>query len=330
MSLLYGEGSRAFIRLQREIIRNSGDESIFAWYSEEMYSGMLAERPSAFAGCGNHFPYEESKFIRTPYAMTNRGLSLDAMYRRTAAECRARLITQPLNECILLPLNCTSKHTQERPFTIILQRVSPDVYYRYLAGELVDFDMYCKHLFERTERAAIYIRNGSRWENDHMGNRYSYWSRFAPDQFRGKIYDGLVIIDRHSLGCHATDEWFVTPPGRIESPNPVGVDDWKLRLSGWSGFAVVTLKDTDGHPFRITITYGHTASYATAFLLHVPGYDTMAEIIETCFDQLEERKSSLDVRGEYTLPIGEGKVVALKQHIIEEKDCCYTLAISSV
>ncbi|EME38996.1 hypothetical protein DOTSEDRAFT_48432, partial [Dothistroma septosporum NZE10] len=31
MPLLYGEGERAWLRLQQEIVRSSGDESIFAW-----------------------------------------------------------------------------------------------------------------------------------------------------------------------------------------------------------------------------------------------------------------------------------------------------------
>jgi hypothetical protein len=33
--LLYGEGPKAFMRLQLEIIRKSDDESIFAWRREE-------------------------------------------------------------------------------------------------------------------------------------------------------------------------------------------------------------------------------------------------------------------------------------------------------
>lgn len=32
MPLLYGEGDKAFIRLQLEIIRKTDDESIFAWW----------------------------------------------------------------------------------------------------------------------------------------------------------------------------------------------------------------------------------------------------------------------------------------------------------
>ncbi|KAI0854997.1 heterokaryon incompatibility protein-domain-containing protein [Xylaria cubensis] len=48
MPLLYGEGDRAFHRLQEEIIRTSNDLSIFAWYDEDNicgYHGMLADSP---------------------------------------------------------------------------------------------------------------------------------------------------------------------------------------------------------------------------------------------------------------------------------------------
>lgn len=43
MSMLYGEGDRAFTRLQEEIIRTSDDESIFAWGFK---SGSPHELPS--------------------------------------------------------------------------------------------------------------------------------------------------------------------------------------------------------------------------------------------------------------------------------------------
>jgi hypothetical protein len=34
MPLIYGEGKRAFVRLQEEIIKVSDDHSIFAWKSK--------------------------------------------------------------------------------------------------------------------------------------------------------------------------------------------------------------------------------------------------------------------------------------------------------
>src|SRR5580700_5948612 len=47
MPLLYGEGERAFTRLQEEIIKVSDDYSLFAWKFEN-HSGLLATSPSAF------------------------------------------------------------------------------------------------------------------------------------------------------------------------------------------------------------------------------------------------------------------------------------------
>jgi len=60
MPMLYGEGGRAFMRLQEEIIRSSQDESIFAWWSGERQfalnednRGLLASGPHQFARSGD-------------------------------------------------------------------------------------------------------------------------------------------------------------------------------------------------------------------------------------------------------------------------------------
>ncbi|KAJ2992563.1 hypothetical protein NUW58_g2120 [Xylaria curta] len=53
MPLLYGEGNRAFLRLQEEIIRTSNDQTIFCWDNPIPcgFSGsVLAFNPCAFAG----------------------------------------------------------------------------------------------------------------------------------------------------------------------------------------------------------------------------------------------------------------------------------------
>jgi hypothetical protein len=56
MPLLYGEGSSAFYRLQLEIMKQSDDESIFAWSEAEWQShqesGLLAHSPAAFKDSG--------------------------------------------------------------------------------------------------------------------------------------------------------------------------------------------------------------------------------------------------------------------------------------
>ena len=85
MPLLYGEGSKAFLRLQLEIINSTDDESIFAWGigmgpsddpAHKSRAGMLAVKPSLFANSGRVENYEwwERPIDRLPYAMTNQGL----------------------------------------------------------------------------------------------------------------------------------------------------------------------------------------------------------------------------------------------------------------
>jgi len=50
LPLLYGEGEKAFTRLQEEIMRLSNDTSIFAWSDyADPYFGMLAQSPDAFS-----------------------------------------------------------------------------------------------------------------------------------------------------------------------------------------------------------------------------------------------------------------------------------------
>jgi hypothetical protein len=92
MPILYGEGKRAFMRLQEEILRTSQDESIFAWDTEGFQTrvlvGLLATSPYHFANCGNvkrkSLPGQFSGFSksREPYALTNRGLRMDHLILR--------------------------------------------------------------------------------------------------------------------------------------------------------------------------------------------------------------------------------------------------------
>ncbi|CAI6336663.1 unnamed protein product [Periconia digitata] len=84
MPLLYGEGERAFARLQREILQKELDQSLFAWsferhpgrnipdkYGERFRDGneggLLASHPAQFANCGGISmlqPYSLSSEIR--------------------------------------------------------------------------------------------------------------------------------------------------------------------------------------------------------------------------------------------------------------------------
>ena len=83
MPLLYGEGRKAFLRLELEILKKSDDESIFAWTSKKRHLGLLAMWPDSFADSANIMHSsntslfdEEMSMGRRPYSMTNKGLEL--------------------------------------------------------------------------------------------------------------------------------------------------------------------------------------------------------------------------------------------------------------
>ncbi|KAF5542787.1 beta transducin [Fusarium napiforme] len=57
MPLLYGEGDKAFYRLQEEIMRVSDDHSLFAWKAIGVRGGLLAPTPAAFKHSGDIIPW---------------------------------------------------------------------------------------------------------------------------------------------------------------------------------------------------------------------------------------------------------------------------------
>ncbi|PVH75187.1 HET-domain-containing protein, partial [Cadophora sp. DSE1049] len=89
MPLLYGEGERAFIRLQEAIIQSNYDHSLFAWnhhFPNTLFGtmverndapllgvGLLAPHPVAFKKSANIIPHT---MRAEPYTITNRGLRI--------------------------------------------------------------------------------------------------------------------------------------------------------------------------------------------------------------------------------------------------------------
>ncbi|KAF4417017.1 Vegetative incompatibility HET-E-1, partial [Fusarium acutatum] len=78
MPLLYGEGKRAFFRLQEEIIKSCNDHTIFCWeWADDVpddWASLLAPWPTVFAGAGGC--RRESSDNVSVFSMTNAGLSI--------------------------------------------------------------------------------------------------------------------------------------------------------------------------------------------------------------------------------------------------------------
>ncbi|KAK4152693.1 vegetative incompatibility protein HET-E-1 [Chaetomidium leptoderma] len=104
MSIIYGEGENAFLRLQEEIIKRSDDHSIFAWgtlghddghlphhidmddfdYDDDMAdtTGIFAKSPQDFAGMEHVVAAPPPTQHTSDYTMTNKGLHIKLFLAR--------------------------------------------------------------------------------------------------------------------------------------------------------------------------------------------------------------------------------------------------------
>ncbi|KAK7428449.1 hypothetical protein QQZ08_005068 [Neonectria magnoliae] len=78
MTMLYGEGEKAFIRLQEEILKEYDDHSIFSWDSSAVPEsahtiGILATHPSFFKDAGKIEPHPSGG---DPPVVTNKGIQI--------------------------------------------------------------------------------------------------------------------------------------------------------------------------------------------------------------------------------------------------------------
>ncbi|KAL9107740.1 MAG: hypothetical protein Q9227_007362 [Pyrenula ochraceoflavens] len=128
LPMIYGEGEKAFLRLQEEIIKHSDDHSIFTWSegfpdTPRGHCGLLAHSPAAFAKCKDIIrapPHKSSE----AYTITNKGLSL-------------YLPTQPwAMRTYLCVLDCTTAWRRNDRIGILLEQLSTkDQYARVRCGK---------------------------------------------------------------------------------------------------------------------------------------------------------------------------------------------------
>lgn len=114
MPLLYGEGEKAFVRLQEEILRTTDDYSLFGWSANrEMshtstYRGLLARSPSEFRDCRG---FESENVSSTfPIGFTPIGLRIQLEVLPDPQD-RNRLLallrsSNPMNQRLAIHLKC--------------------------------------------------------------------------------------------------------------------------------------------------------------------------------------------------------------------------------
>lgn len=147
MPLLYGEGEKAFVRLQEEIMKDSQDQSLFAWRPQtakhswdlnleelDEWDGNVQLVPllesdkgrSIFARHPNEFAdshaVRQFSYGAEPYTLTNKGVRMEVPLWR----CRGALY--------VVILDCHYQHHGSRWLGIVVQQLlggSPDQFVRH-------------------------------------------------------------------------------------------------------------------------------------------------------------------------------------------------------
>ncbi|KAL2075373.1 hypothetical protein VTL71DRAFT_316 [Oculimacula yallundae] len=102
MPLLYGEGPKAFLRLQQEIISKTEDDTIFAWEGHGT-GGLLASSPSLYQGAGD-VVLDKGDSDRPPHSMTSKGVRLElTLLSPDDYEC---IHGKDVRTRVLAPINC--------------------------------------------------------------------------------------------------------------------------------------------------------------------------------------------------------------------------------
>ncbi|KXT18925.1 hypothetical protein AC579_3584 [Pseudocercospora musae] len=184
MPLIYGEGRKAFTRLQLEIISKSEDESIFAWTSDKpLWKGLLAPSPYAFAG---HEAIEQRDiFQRAPFSMTNKGLQLSLPVRTDSIGRKGTTLLFPLNCVRISTCNGSVRPREEQIALRIYVKALPDIHnsgLRVFIGDAVrepfDLDqlLYSEMIHRKfivgrrkSGRAYYKLRRAAEWNHDLYG-----------------------------------------------------------------------------------------------------------------------------------------------------------------
>ncbi|KAI0105731.1 HET domain protein [Nemania sp. FL0031] len=131
MPMLYGEGPRAFLRLQEEIVKDTNDLSIFAWKTastaQQTYHGVFARSPADFRDCGQLQLIDQT--ISSPeFSLGNKGLRIHTD------------IVSGTGAAHLLKLNCKNG-ALGLPISIWIHHHGGEVYSRSRASEYGDLEL---------------------------------------------------------------------------------------------------------------------------------------------------------------------------------------------
>jgi len=217
MPLLYGEGNKAFIRLQEEIIKDSEDQSLFAWQyprSSTDWEGMdglenegiLAHHPIVFK---NSFDIVSHETKQAPYRTTNRGLEIQ-MPIADGTRGGERNVTSFIGV-----LSCHYESNLSVSIGIQLNRAS-ERYYREKRSTLI----FLQHeKADSAELKTVHIHKSGKRRSQKSHSSYCYLGRYPSEEVH--FSDGIAVAAVPSSSANGSNKTW-KPGGSDTQWNKLG------------------------------------------------------------------------------------------------------------
>ncbi|KAK0102259.1 hypothetical protein ONS95_005881 [Cadophora gregata] len=174
MRPLYGEGNKAFLRLQLEILRTSDDETIFAWRSEiegEKTGGLLAKSAASFKQSSNIIRCKRISRDGPSYGMTNKGLRIQGPFLPTSEKYQVGH-----SRIYLMPVNCTRVGSTSQLLVLYV----------------VDLG---DHSIRITDRDLLYLCEDE-WRPPNLRNEEAYFRQRSEEYDHKVIYITVNLISQ--------------------------------------------------------------------------------------------------------------------------------------
>jgi hypothetical protein len=256
MPLLYGEGAeRAFMRLQEEIIKDSDDQSIFAWDTvpKTLLIGFLAPHPSFFDG-KDVVPFKSWKSSE-PYSMTNCGLRITGLIGPTPNFNNPDLPPSTHRADHILLLKCCQASAPEKPVGLLLREIVPggDQFAR-VCGPLISFQGSDFAAANGFSSRTIFVRKQILLPRMH-----------ELKEFGRNIIFKLYLTPR-SGGLTIQEVYPEQKPEKLEGQDAFLVhapnfDLVKVLFSNWTWYIAIWLerREVDQHTFSFILFLGYDA-----------------------------------------------------------------------
>ncbi|MCJ1271842.1 hypothetical protein MMC22_011747 [Lobaria immixta] len=210
MPMLYGEREKAFLRLQEEIIKRSDDHSIFSWpIHRNSQPGLLADSPAAFENC-QHIETMTSRKGRSPYSLTNRGLSIKLMATQFSTDTYIVRL-----DCFDGLLSADDGSTNEFHLGMFLRRLDED-------------DQYAR--VKQDGKTFVQLR-ASAWDHE-VTNPLGFARSRPAKQIEINVQQRITVLNTNSYKDRINGFRIATP--ELLERSSSGKDRYRVSAPNWS------------------------------------------------------------------------------------------------